>query len=524
MKKLKYIAYAAFAALAMSSCTDDILPVQGKQTEPERTVSDYSISPEQALANLDAFMEGDEELTRSHGEVSVKDIFPVKYSTMATRAEQSENECENLIYVANFEDNAGYALLAADERIPDKVIAVTEEGNLDQQTVNRIAGIGTPNKPLYPEYPAKGPGIFSVNKYGDEKFINPNTINQYYEDVDDYLIGNYEGLRYQVGTVGGNPGIGTLGAEDIPVGMCMAYAASSIPGRPDPTPDPNPNPNPPGDDDPIPDPDGDLPGSVYTEYTSWRVTERISPMLARFSQWHQRDPFNRLYDKRHKYLVGELHTPAAGCFPLSVSKILTYFKYPALSFPPGNYVNYNDLQSYTLDPAFNKSASLLLLLVSRGCDCWYFTEGTFAFPYKVTAFMRSCGYSGADYKKYDFTEAQMKLKQGMPLIIYGYPDNVITGITSSHAWNIDGYKIKQRDKNKWKYNGNHQKVIVKTETETMRMVHCDFGWGGQRNGYYVSGVFDMADENVEFDPGSYSEINHYYKYWLKIITYNKPTP
>ena len=105
MKKLKYLAFAAFAALAMSSCTDDILPVQGKQTEPERTVSDYSISPEEALENLEAFMEGDDELTRSHGEVSVKDIFPVKYSTVATRAEQSGNECDNLIYVANFEDN-----------------------------------------------------------------------------------------------------------------------------------------------------------------------------------------------------------------------------------------------------------------------------------------------------------------------------------------------------------------------------------------------------------------------------------
>ena len=78
------------------------------------------------MANLNEFLEGDEELTRSKGGVSVKEIYPVKYSTVATRSEQKETGCENLIYVANFEDNAGYAVLAADERIPDKVIAITE--------------------------------------------------------------------------------------------------------------------------------------------------------------------------------------------------------------------------------------------------------------------------------------------------------------------------------------------------------------------------------------------------------------
>lgn len=521
MKKFKYITYAAFAALAISSCTDDILPVKGKQTEPERTVSDYSISPEQALANLDAFMEGDEELTRSHGEVSVKNIFPVKYSTVATRAEKSENECDNLIYVANFEDNAGYALLAADERIPDKVIAVTEEGNLDQETVNRIAGIGTSNKPLYPEYPAKGPGIFSVKKYGDEKFINPNTINQYYEDVDDYLIGNYEGLRYQVGTVGGNPGIGTLGAEDIPVGMCMAYAASSIPGRPDPTPDPNPNPNPPGDDDPIPDPDGDVPGSLKIEYSSWQVIENVSPLLSRYSWWHQEPPFNIRYEKKHKYVFGSLFTPYAGCFPLSVAKIFTHFRLPNISYNHEN-VNYADLQSFSTNPEFNKSASLLLLLISQGCCCLYFTEGTFTFPCSVTSYMRSRGYKNAGSTDYDFYKVRTMLKNGAPLIIYGYPDNILTGIKSCHAWNIDGYKIKQRNAFKYKYHADNTKEVVNSWIEKTEMVHCDFGWRGKRNGYYVTGVFDMTDDNVEFDPGCDYGNEHYYKFWLKIVTYTKP--
>ena len=54
------------------------------------------------------------------------------------------------------------------------------------------------------------------------------------------------------------------------------------------------------------------------------------------------------------------------------------------------------------------------------------------------------------------------------------------------------------------------------------MVHCDFGWEGLCNGYYVSGVFKLNDSNIEHDPGSNYGGNTYYNNLLKVITYDKP--
>jgi hypothetical protein len=41
---------------------------------------------------------------------------------------------------------------------------------------------------------------------------------------------------------------------------------------------------------------------------------------------------------------------------------------------------------------------------------------------------------------------------------------------------------------------------VSTEEESKEMVHCDFGWSGKCNGYYVSGIFKIDDPNVDRDP------------------------
>ncbi len=50
-------------------------------------------------------------------------------------------------------------------------------------------------------------------------------------------------------------------------------------------------------------------------------------------------------------------------------------------------------------------------------------------------------------------------------------------------------------------------------------VGCDFGWGGNSNGYYVSGIFKLNDSDVELDSGSqYCKTTNYNNY-LHVITY-----
>lgn len=79
-----------------------------------------------------------------------------------------------------------------------------------------------------------------------------------------------------------------------------------------------------------------------------------------------------------------------------------------------------------------------------------------------------------------------------PLAISGMPK---WKFYKAHAWNIDGYRTSKRG------------------IYDIQMIHCDFGWGGMYNGYYVSNVFNLGDEDNIYDNdnhyGNDQELNHY---------------
>ena len=58
--------------------------------------------------------------------------------------------------------------------------------------------------------------------------------------------------------------------------------------------------------------------------------------------------------------------------------------------------------------------------------------------------------------------------------------------------------------------------------ENLIMVHCDFGWGGNCNGYFVSGIFNMADSSIVYDAPQNSHKTTNYNRFLKTITYDNP--
>ncbi len=65
-----------------------------------------------------------------------------------------------LLYVANFENQQGFALLAADKRVETPVIGVSEQGEISEDAIARYeATYG--NRPLYKGFPLDGPGFFT---------------------------------------------------------------------------------------------------------------------------------------------------------------------------------------------------------------------------------------------------------------------------------------------------------------------------------------------------------------------------
>lgn len=132
--------------------------------------------------------------------------------------------------------------------------------------------------------------------------------------------------------------------------------------------------------------------------------------------------------------------------------------------------------------------------------------------------MEAIGLHNVQKQKYSFERVTGMIDRGCPLIIYSLPN---ANIFKSHCWNIDGYKIKERTITIKRYTGDRVETIT-VKKEVCNMVHCDFGWGGQCNGYYVSGVFKLNDPNIEHDYYRDSGQSTNYNTFTKIITYNRP--
>lgn len=481
-----------------------------------KSVYTHSISMDDALASLQAFLNDSTiSTTRSTtNQRKIASIFPVKYQAVATRANSpSTRDCENLLYIANFENNQGFAVLAGDDRIEDEVIAVTSAGSLTNKDISdAIDEMESEERPILDEYPRSGAGFFTVEEYPDELFINPNTVSLHDDQEGDDLVGNFTtdniGEEDEDGNlVNPNDTCSDEESRQIVSALCVSYAFNEI-------------------EDFVID-DGNCGGGgggssssrTVTTTSPWSNVKMVSPILANYKTWSQKSPFNDLYPKKRKYLLfGHRRKAPAGCFPLAISKIMTYFRYPNRYTHNGYTVNWESLNSNYKSSDGAKSAAALLKGISSGCGSWYFYSGTFTFPGKATSYMKFAGYNNARSYNYKYSRVTAMLDNGCPLIIYGIPK---INIFKSHSWNIDGYKIKVRTTTTKKYVGEVLKNET-TQTDTCKMVHCDFGWDGICNGYYVSGVFKLNDPNADYDNPSGERKDIKYNTLLKIVTYDKP--
>lgn len=481
----------------------------------------YTIPVDSALEYLSAYFSAEtnyDSSTRTENRRIVSKISPIKYKINKSRASTCDWDCDTVLYIANFENNEGYAILAADERIKEKVLVVTDEGHLSEETVNAVMNNNNndSNRLIITDFPTSGPGFFTTPETGDEIFMNPNTVSLYIENEQDTLIGNFNLDNEGAVTDGSLDLIPPYGQEYttpelLTTSLCVDYALNEIN---------NFNTFQPGIDGTI-DQNGDIDPLVRPEYitSDWSITEKVLPLLTNVRRWHQNSPFNDLYPEKRRYLFfGCKRKAPSGCFPLAIAKIQTLFGWPETFIHDGYLINWAALRrSYNTNEG-KLSAAHLLRKISSASDSWYFYQGTFTFPDKATSYMRSVGIREAHSRYYSFERVKNMLDNGRPLIIYSMPG---VNVFKSHCWNIDGYKIQKRNV---RINYYKENVLIKSETrvDNWEMVHCDFGWGGPANGYYVSGVFNLADYRAELDNGSSHTSTTNYNTFIRLITYENP--
>lgn len=379
------------------------------------THDEHTVSVEAALAELHALLPEIDGTTRAGGR-TVADVSLVRTSDLLpeTRSETAP-AIEALVYIANFENEEGYAILGADDRVPG-VIAIVEQGSLTPAELAENA------------------------KDPDASLSEAPAVTQ----IADYLT--------------------TLGAVigDSPVKL------------------------PPG-------------GTLFPPSTKWEIIEKYPPLLR--MKWGQKLPHN-LFCPLVVNEKGETVNAPVGCMAVAIGQIFAANvesrKCWGRNISFGGYSIDMDLihqaiikvstrekgSSWELIKADRSPEALEVARLLRGIGkeigMIYHSEGSGPRDEKdALLFFEYNDMFDAVLKPYSAEEVKRMIQNDRPVYISGWDSTH----TKGHAWVIDGYCRQQ---------GN-SKFPGSSFYSTRTLYHCNFGYNGEGDGYFHSGIFKIVD-------------------------------
>lgn len=430
----KLLLFPLVLAFFASCVTDDLQP----ETTPPQT-DPYAVPLEDALSEMYSLM-GDiyGPATRS----SRPKIVFVETVTSSHYGEQTRSTpilAEKLAYVVNFEDEGGFAVLGADIRMPS-VICITESGSL---TVDNIFN-DTPND-----------GLVTDGGYPTEDEDAPDVKS----DPDD----------------SGGPQV-----EVVPELFIGGLIRDALPGLVIDDVD-NSNPDETINGHPVRKPGTENDGNPGVPvYGPWTQDKKIGPLLT--TKWHQLESFNKEKSNR-----------PTGCVTVAVAQIVAYNEKPATSYfnvtsswQDLRAADYSNEQNW--DAHESSDIAKIMRSMALGMNAHYNyvgSGGTFIWPIRAEEYMRDkLGYSNANrHKGYDSSVINKMLKNYKPVFIAARERKTLSG----HAWVIDGY-LKQARTMTIRYSKSGR--VEELSGGWREFVHCNFGWGGSSDGYYVHEIFN----------------------------------
>lgn len=410
---------------------------------------------EDALMEMYSLMDDVGPGTRSSK--TIKSVELIGGQTLRHATRSGESIVDSLLYLVNF-DEGGFSVLAADARL-QSVLALSFQGELSSEAFTG----GASTTPTY------------------------SLSDLWVEEDGDYLLGDVNG--------------GVFIAD-----MLISYAMKVIYDF---------NPNPPTGIDPgIDDIGGGStnPGTnvTYTYlYGDWQVDEGNTRrrILNNNIRWDQGKPFNEYCP------VIDRDTMVAGCTAIAVMQIVAHHQFPdARGLWHGNYsTSYGDVtlrftlnlswpaltdSTYTtFNTSLRHSAGWIARWIGHKCNMKYDffgTGGSFATPAKAADFLEELGYDATRYVGYTGEKLRRSIMEGYPGIVGGISNEKEETRSDKkskggHAWVADGWMTRYADYIRRGSDGSQTVVGRKTQS----LVHCNWGWSGSCDGYYVSDVFNL---------------------------------
>lgn len=474
-----------FAALSLASCQRE--PAVQPITEADKTIPSYHVPREKALAELNSFLaDVDANNTTRGGKIrQIKDVTPILDDKFQNATRVSEDEAaaaiDTLLYMVNFEDEEGYAVLSAVDFLAP-IIAVIDEGSSDSLIASSPIGGGIWDVEeddccvIYDEDEVSDDWEVIVPPSDSIGLINPLSHSHEITRTSETSSAVKHNLRFVSH-------------------MINDYCEFRLIDHQNPNGDGGES----GGSEPVDQPQ------------NWVILGQVQPMLD--TEWTQYWPFNAYCPSKPNSSVSYLNGRApVGCTAVALGQIVAYHQYPeeVITYWP----NWNIISTVTKEsPDADKYlvARLLSILGSNYIDMTYNTYSSSSGISNVSKAMKRLGYRNVSTRSgYNEQEIFTYLLSDRPIYIRAVSpksenqDNERLG----HAWVIDGYIKRQRG----------------TQIETM--MHCNMGNGRNTNGYYASKVFDttkVMDEDGNFLPVAPSNPRYNFCKNYKTIRYDKPT-
>lgn len=430
--KSMLLAALLVAGVSCEKQFEEAVAVQSENHAAADVIASYEVSYEEALAKADALFAGIDGATTRAGNRRVRNHELFRSGNRFTRTASGNVEAK--FHIINYEDNAGFAMIAADKRATD-IYAYSDTGNLCVDDAMENSGFG----------------VFlegAIDLYGKE-------IDRPLIPADTTELGGGGGFIDLPGDKYGDiPYLGIEIIDDVTYRVRIEYNKSVSKKEP----------------------------LVPVEWDQCHPYNYYCPSCS----WTP--------DKEYFY-KGKC---AAGCGPVAAAQIMAYHKYPekyATYLPDWNnktlnYIEYtfdwdNMIRNYSDDMVAH-----LIREIGRVAEADY-GKSTGVTLANIKKMFPKFGYNitGADY---DVDKVKISLYNNRPVYARGQKKS-----GDGHAWVIDGYDHLATRKTYY-YNYAPYNVCNIKDSNNRIYVHCNWGWGGDGKnknsdysdeGYFLNDAF-----------------------------------
>jgi hypothetical protein len=205
----------------------------------------------------------------------------------------------------------------------------------------------------------------------------------------------------------------------------------------------------------------------------------------------------------------------AGCGAIAVIQIMSANKYPN-TIGDTTYSWDAIINQYETSYDAQKILATWIRTIGDQCGIEYYKGKSSC----KTSGVKNCLSLYSRYTNIDtipnpsYNAVSSMLANETPLYFRG--SRIENGDTLGHAWVVDG-SIRQKQSTKLY---NSEGVLTSEFYEFRNLIHCNWGWKGKCNGYYMMNIFNLTNGAIVPDEESPNSKPKHYNLYIKALTYN----